>query len=233
MKTTTSSTTTEITFASVLAEADKAQAVISGKQDSVAQHLLQIAQALTTAEQFEAGCAAAEVQRRARMTEKAAEKGLTKKQRQAFVRLPASWSNAKSVLLRGWEDFQLIPNDYESYSQYKEAKTAAVKARNALPKTGATVATPPAGMESAPLDSAKQVTTVLFSDLIARVSRLPREVQEEISLHFEELIAKYEPAQTGLEEGDTDPSTMEEGAEDTTDEDLYILEQAQQQQASQ
>jgi len=175
----------EITFNSVLAEADNAQKVISGKQESVAQHLFILAQGCTSADQFESGCAAAESARKTRLTEKAANAGMAKKERQAYVRLPGAWSNAKSVILRGWEDFGLIPNDSESYSQYKELKTQAVKARKSPKKSMEQGEGGENGVD-VEIQRAKSVTEVLFNDLLDRVAKLPTEVQEEI-------ISKYEP----------------------------------------
>lgn len=211
-----------LTFGSVLAEADRAQTVISDKQESVAQHLFTLAQTLSTPEQFEAGCAAAEGARKQKLTQKAADKGMNKKERQKLVRLPAAWSNAKSVLLRGWEDYKLIPNDYDSYSQYKEDKGKAVK-DNAVHKYQGTGVSADGADAALDAMSSKNLTTVLFADLLARVRELPPEVQEEISLHFDELISKYEGV-----------APEEEGNDDVyVEEDAHIMAQAEQQAAAQ
>lgn len=182
----TESTTT---FASILALADKAQTVISGKVEQVSQALLTLASGLTSPEQFEAGCVSAETARKARLTEIAADKGLSKKERKAFVKLPSAWSNAKSVLLRGWEDYGLIPNDYETFSQYKDAKGEAVKAAKG-PKHRATT-------DKASADVVEQmeqgsITQVLFSDLLKRIATLSSESQELIADELETIVSSFE-----------------------------------------
>lgn len=188
MKTETENTTT---FASVLAIADKAQQVISGKVEQVAQMLLALASGLSTPDQFEAGCVAAETARKARMTEIAADKGLSKKERKAFVKLPSAWSNAKSILLRGWEDHGLIPNDYETFSQYKEAKNEAVKAtKPKVDKHGASVAD---AVDTASVQMEKgSITEVLYGDLIKRISALSSEVQEMIAMELDKIVLSFE-----------------------------------------
>lgn len=192
-----------VTYASVLAEADKAQQVIEGKRDTVAQKLLQLASTCTTAEQFEAGCASAETTRKQRLTEIAADKGMSKTERKKLVRLPAAWSNAKSVILRGWEDYGLIPNDFETFSQFKDAKTQAVKAAKEQTRKLA------GGETESPDIMDNDVTSVLFGDIMARIRQLPGEVQEEIALHLEELVAKYEPAAVD-DESLTDEQALEQ-----------------------
>ncbi len=177
------------TFAVVLAHADKADQVINGKREQVAQELLALASGLSTPEQFEAGCASAESQRKSRILEQSADKGLTKKERKAAVRLPASWSNAKSILLRGWEDHGLIPNDYETFSQYKEAKAEAVKlAKGDVQKKVASVTDGADGYEMMENGS---VTAVFFGPLLEQIKQFPSEVQEEIALELEGIISKF------------------------------------------
>ena len=192
-----------VTYASVLAEADKAQQVIEGKRDTVAQKLLQLASTCTTAEQFEAGCASAETARKQRLTEIAADKGMSKQERKTFVRLPAAWSNAKSVILRGWEDYGLIPNDFETYSQFKDAKTSAVKASKEATRKAT------GGDTESPGIMDNDITSVLFGDIMSRIRKLPGEVQEEIALHLEELVTKYEPT-INEDESLTDEQALEQ-----------------------
>lgn len=195
--------THEVTFSSVLAQADSAEKVINGKKEQVAQALMGIAAGLTTADQFEAGCVAAEAARKARISEIAVDKGIGKAERKILVRLPSSWSNAKSVLLRGWADHGLIPNDYETFSQFKDAKDAAVKAvkEPRHPKASDT-ATDGA---SAQMEKGS-VTQVLFSDLMLRVSKLSTENQELIALELESIISQYESEVTPTEEVGEDDS---------------------------
>lgn len=180
---------TALTYASVLAEADKAQSVIEGKRETVAQHLLQLASTCSTPEQFEAGCASAEQNRKQRLTEIAADKGLSKAERKRMTRLPAAWSNAKSIILRGWEDYGLIPNDFETFSQFKDSKTKMVKDSKdtARKLSGGKV-------ESSSIIEG-DITSVLFGEVMGRIRKLPGDVQEEIALHLEELVSKYEPSQ--------------------------------------
>lgn len=184
---------TEFTFHSVLLEADQAQEVISGKLNVVGAHLFTLAQGMSTPDQFEAGCEAAESARRQVLSEKSVEEGLTKKQRKDRLRLPGAWSNAKSVLLRGWMDHGLIPNDYETYSQYKDAKADSVKASKVKVTNETSEETTDAAKDAiSAVGKEGSVTAVLFGDIFSRIAALPTEIQEEISLHLDELVAKYE-----------------------------------------
>jgi len=186
----------EFTFQSVLLEADMAQGVITEKQESVGQHLFLLGQAMSTPEQFEAGCEAAEAARRNVITEQCLVESLSKQGRKDRLRLPSAWSNAKSVILRGWMDHGLIPNDAETYSQYKAAKADAVKAAKTKVKGTAEKG------EGQSTDDVmgNSITDVLFSDLLKKVSALPTEIQEEIALALEEIITKYLVEE--VEEGD-------------------------------
>lgn len=196
----------DLTFKSVLSLADKAEQVINGKKEQVAQALMGLATGLSTPGQFEVGCAAAESERKARITEMAADKGMTKDERKKLVRLPASWSNAKSVILRGWEDYKLIPNDYESFSQFKDAKEAAAKAS----KEGKSTTSQGEGIaDNATIAMGGSVTTVLFSDLIKRISIMDTSTQEMIALELNDIIAQYEVAPT---EQNNEPTEQDDAA---------------------
>lgn len=197
------------TFASILAMADKAQSVITGKVEQVCQLLLALASGLSTPDQFEAGCVAAETARKARLTEIAADKGLSKDERKAFTKLPSAWSNAKSVLLRGWADHSLIPNDYETYSQYKDAKDAAVKATKVQSGDSAAQAE---GVATASVQMAQgSITQVLFGDLMQRIAVLDTESQELIAEELNAIIAQFEGQKVDSTESEqTDGEALEE-----------------------
>ena len=196
MKTETEDKTT---FATVLAMADKAQSVISGKVEQVAQALLALASGMSTPDQFEAGCQSAETARKARMTEIAADKGLSKKDRKAFVKLPSAWSNAKSILLRGWEDHGLIPNDFETFSQYKDAKDGAVKATKVKVTKGESAGADEGADAITERMEKGSITEVLFGDLMTRVAALPSETQEIIAAELDSIVSQFEGNQGDAE----------------------------------
>lgn len=192
------------TFAAVLAAADKAQSVISGKVEQVAQALLALASSMSTPDQFDAGCVNAESQRKARLTEIAADKALTKAERKAMTKLPSAWSNAKSVLLRGWMDYGLIPNDHETFSSFKNAKIEATKANKpeSISKKDKDVA------DSITETMEKgSITTALYGELITRIAKLPTEVQEEIALELDSIVSTFEDK---LSTTQTDSEALEE-----------------------
>lgn len=205
-------------YAEVLAYADRIQKGINSEKDSVAGYLLMLAANSNDAEHFQAGCESAENDRRAAISKKLADSKLNKAERKAQLRLPSCWSNPKSVILRGWLDFGMVPKEFQSFSEFQLAKTDKAKAlkqaQQANQGGGDQSSTVKAeGAKDALAAMSGSITAVLFTPLIERISKLTTEFQQEIAHELDTLISGLEGVirvDEVVEQGEVDESALDE-----------------------
>lgn len=203
------------TYAEVLAYADRTQQGINSEKDSVAGYLMQLASVCKDPDHFATGCEAAENDRRAIISKKSADQKLGKADRKAALRLPACWSQPKSDILRGWNDFGMVPKEYGTYYAFMVEKKRISKEKKAAQQgnTGGgdtTHANGATGAKDALRAMDGSITAILFEPLLSRIAKMSGEMQENIAHALEAIVIRFEQVVSDEVETQGDDNALDE-----------------------
>jgi len=187
---------TKLTFDEVLTQADALQLQLADGWRGVSQNLLALAADLPDVQAFTASASKAESERRTKMNELAAESKWSDEERRRRMRLPQSWSNAKSQIKRIWEEYGTHPREFKTYYALRARLTELRRQTRKTPQLVAEMIAP-----NGPAAGEAKV-------LLTRLWTLPPEYQMRVIDSAMRLIDTYEDAAARIEQAASAPAKV-------------------------